>query len=149
MGYLCDNHPDTPASVTVTNLDTGDVVALCGPDVHEWFSAMAAATAPHTVTPQELERLTEAELDRVLDSGPPMAAATEVPDEVTGDPTHDDEAGDGASSPGLPDPASSPAPTPEPVANPEEDPDLPELADLLEQARPELAQEEEHVTTDA
>ena len=127
MGYLCDNHPDTPASVTITNLDSGDVVALCGPDVHEWFSAMAAATAPQTVTPQDLE----------------------VPDPETEDPTHDDSAGDGVTSPGAPEPAESPAPDPEPEGQPGEDPDLPELADLLEAARPELADDQEHVTTDA
>jgi hypothetical protein len=128
MGYLCDNHPDTPAAVTVTNLDTGDVVALCGPDVHEWMAAMAAATAPQTVTPQDL---------------------TESGDPVTGDPTHDDSAGDGPTSPGAPAPAESPAPTPEPEADPVEDDDLPDLADLLAEARPGLADDEEHVTTDA
>jgi hypothetical protein len=127
MGYLCDNHPDTPASVTVTNLDTGDVVALCATDVHPWFSAMADATRP---APE---------------------AVTEAPDPLTGDPTHDDAAGDGASSPGLPDPAESPQPEPEPQAEPEpqDGDDLPELSDLLEQARPELAQEDEQAATPA
>lgn len=42
MGYVCDNHPDKPADVLVTNLNNGDVLALCGPDFPEYVDSLHA-----------------------------------------------------------------------------------------------------------
>lgn len=31
MAYMCDSEDSTPAAIVLTNTETGDVVALCGP----------------------------------------------------------------------------------------------------------------------
>lgn len=47
MPYQCDTEGDeSPASLLITNLDSGDTVALCAQCVHPWMQAMATATEP-------------------------------------------------------------------------------------------------------
>lgn len=46
MGYVCDQHPDIPAALLITNLGTGDTVTL-GPEcIGDWASALASAFGP-------------------------------------------------------------------------------------------------------
>ena len=43
MAYTCDNHPDLAGVFILTNLQTGDVLSLCGPCMPEWIAAMNVA----------------------------------------------------------------------------------------------------------
>lgn len=117
MGYRCTNHPDQPAVLLITNLTDGSAVELCGPCVHPWATAISAATDP---------------------AGIPAEADPEHEGEGHDDGVHDED----APVPYLPaEPA--PAADPGPGIEPGEADDLTDLADLMTQARPHLAEAED------
>lgn len=46
MPYVCDNHPDRPGVLLVTNLANGDTQVVCAADILPLALAMADAMAP-------------------------------------------------------------------------------------------------------
>lgn len=85
MAYRCDQHPESMAVLLITNLDNGDVVALCPLCVGPWAVALGEAFGAY-------------------DAGLLAQANT---DPATGDDTDDDAAADDQ-------PAAVPEPGPEP-----------------------------------
>lgn len=113
MGYVCDTHPDQAAALLVTNLGNGDVAALCGPCIHPWAAAIAAATDP-AGQPAEAGPGTDAETDADTDEDdasdspvPPVPVPGPDP-ETGGDPV---------------DPAPNPAAHPDGDQDGDEDPE--------------------------